>query len=65
MRNILNTNGVMGFVFDEGTCFNSSFPVYFVFFKPMFDQKAKYQSSGRAELCQHVGVGHVYFMFIV
>ena len=38
--------GLWGFVFDEGTCCNSSFPVYFVFFKPMFHQKAKYQSSG-------------------
>ena len=35
-----------GFVFDGGTCSNSRFPVYLVFFKHMFHQKAKYQSSG-------------------
>ena len=50
MRNILIQMGLWGFVFDEGTCFNSSFPVYFVFFKPMFDQKAKYQSSGAGRI---------------
>ena len=68
---MLMEQSLLGFVFEEGTCLNSSFPVYFVFFKPMFHQKAKYQASG-------AGVGQncaleiptcwrwpVYFMFIV